>query len=80
MSNAPTCRNCQHSRWRLSARGKITQRTSGTCAAQPTLSRFAVHVGNAAPCLEVIAHAVPIWPTNPAAGCPGFTPKESPPC
>lgn len=76
MSNAPVCRQCTHGRWRLSPRGQIARRTSGTCAAQPVLSRSITRVGNAAPCLEVIAHGVAIWPTTPAGNCPGFTLKE----
>lgn len=76
MSNALVCRQCTHGRWRLSPRGQIKRQTSGTCAAQPVLSRSITRVGNAAPCLEVIAHAVAIWPATRAGNCPGFTLKE----
>ena len=57
-------------------RGKSLGIVGESGSGKTVLSRSITQIGNAAPCLEVIAHGVAIWPTTPAGNCPGFTLKE----
>lgn len=75
MSNAPTCRNCQHATWVMSKGGKqIKQRTPGECGKFKELARLAL-AAETAPGVQIMAFRRDIWPLTPAHKCPGFVRK-----
>ena len=74
MSNAPTCRNCQHGEFPLAPSGKQIKRGCyGTCC-KATELRLAAP-GSPSPCYRVTQTPTVIRPTSRAGKCPGFAVK-----
>lgn len=76
MSNAPTCRNCQHAAWVLSKSGKqIKQKTAGECGHAKALKAWAEKPTECPAVVGVRVDTRCIWPDMKAHKCPGFVRK-----